>query len=91
MCAVNIIGAVDYGDAPEIYLSGIARVRCVSAGIVRVSCYADRERHDGKPERRIAMHALWDLAVIAGELALLSRAIDAMHAESHAYFSRLRN
>jgi hypothetical protein len=71
-----VAGVVDYGDAPEIYVTGPARVCMLSSGLLRMSYYADRDRHDGDPERRIVLHVLRDLTTVMADLPRIAEAIE---------------
>jgi hypothetical protein len=48
--------AVDIGDAPEIFISGIAKIEKIGPGTVRISFYSERDNC-----RRIVLHQVWDL------------------------------
>jgi hypothetical protein len=52
--------AVDYGDAPEIFVTGYSMVMRVSAGVIRETFYAVRQLSDGTMERRVTINLLWD-------------------------------
>jgi hypothetical protein len=48
--------AVDLGDAPEIFLTGIKSVERLGPGTIRVSFYSQRDNC-----KRVVLHAVWDL------------------------------
>jgi hypothetical protein len=52
--------AVDYGDAPEIFVTGYSTVTRISAGVIRETFYAEHLSSDGTMEKRVALHLLWD-------------------------------
>jgi hypothetical protein len=64
---------VDFGDSPEIFVSGYAAVSRVSAGIVRETFYVTLEQPDGTLEKKVALRLLWD----AGEW-LTARRVNAL-------------
>lgn len=51
---------VDFGNAPEIRISGVARIELASPNIVRVAYYARHVAPDGKIENRIVAYLDWD-------------------------------
>jgi hypothetical protein len=52
---VTFAEAVDLGDAPEIFLSGISQVEQVGPGTVRFTFYSRRDNCN-----RVVLHAIWD-------------------------------
>jgi hypothetical protein len=61
MNSVHVMpGAIDYGDAPEYFVSGYAMVTRVSAGVIRETFYTVRVLTDGTTERKVTHHLLWD-------------------------------
>lgn len=52
---------VDYGNALEISVSGICAIERISRGQVRVSYYSTFRTKDGRRERRIVVHHVWDV------------------------------
>jgi hypothetical protein len=76
-----VTGVVDYGDAPEIYVSGPARVTRVSNGLVRMSYYAAREE-GAKVERQIVLHVLRDIDDVPADLIRISEAVHRARQES---------
>ena len=78
----HVSDVADYGDAPEIWVSGISRVSRVSKGTVRISIYADREVAEGQIERRVVAQLLCGIenlvtiqAVFADVIARIETAI----------------
>jgi hypothetical protein len=53
---------VDFGNNPEIFVSGIASIARISAGVVRESFFVEVASSDGgnKTERRLVLTVLWD-------------------------------
>jgi hypothetical protein len=52
---------VDFGNNPEIFVTGIALITRVSAGVIRECFYVDAQSFDGsKTERRLVLTVLWD-------------------------------
>jgi hypothetical protein len=51
---------VDFGNTPEIFVTVIASITRVSAGVIRETFYVDTPSHDGRVERRVALTILWD-------------------------------
>lgn len=47
--------AVDLGNAPEIYVTGIAKIEQIGPGTLRVSLYSKRGN-----EKVIVVHEIWD-------------------------------
>jgi hypothetical protein len=61
MNTMNVMpGAVEYGDAPELFVSGYAMVTRISAGVIRETFYTVRVLTDGTTERKVTLHLLWD-------------------------------
>jgi hypothetical protein len=50
----------DYGDTPEVYVTGYASVSRISTGIIRETYYVEVELADGMIDRRVVMRLLWD-------------------------------
>jgi hypothetical protein len=75
-----VTGVVDYGDAPEIFLTGLARVSRISADLVRMSWYVERETHDGI-ERRMALHCLRQIDAVTFDSEALYRGVQQVRAE----------
>jgi hypothetical protein len=73
-------GAVDYGDAAEIYISRIARITRISNGIVRITCCVEREGPHGT-EHRVVLHALFDLQKLAVEMERVRKALEIVESE----------
>jgi hypothetical protein len=53
----TFVEAVDLGDAPEIFISGISNIEQIGPGTVRFTFYSERENC-----RRVVLHTIWDLA-----------------------------
>ncbi len=51
---------VDFGNAPEVRISGVARIELVSANVVRVAYYSEHTDANGKTENRIVVYLDWD-------------------------------
>jgi hypothetical protein len=52
---------VDYGGNPEFFVTGIASITRVSAGVIRESFYSEHQSADGsRSERRLVLSVLWD-------------------------------
>jgi hypothetical protein len=75
-----IAGAVDYGDAAEVYISRVTRVSRISNGIVRITCCVEREGPHGI-EHRVVLHALFDLDDLAVEMEKVRKALDVVRSE----------
>jgi hypothetical protein len=75
-----IAGAVDYGDAAEIFVSRIARVTRVSNSVVRLTCCVEREGPHGV-EHRVVLHALFDLSELAVEMERVRKALEVVESE----------
>jgi hypothetical protein len=75
-----IAGAVDYGDAAEVYISRVARVSRISNGIVRISCCVEREGPHGV-EHRVVLHALFDINDLAVEIERVRKALEVVESE----------
>lgn len=52
---------VDYGDALETHVSGIASVDRISEHMIRVTYYTEKTAA-GAVERRATIHLVWDMA-----------------------------
>jgi hypothetical protein len=52
--------AVDYGDAPTVFISGMTTVSLVSPNVIEIAYYRVVELPDGSTENRIVMRVLWD-------------------------------
>jgi hypothetical protein len=75
-----IAGAVDYGDAAEVYISRVARVSRISNGIVRITYCVEREGPHGV-EHRVVLHALFDINDLAVEMERVRKALDIVRSE----------
>jgi hypothetical protein len=75
-----ISGAVDYGDAAEIYISRVARVSRVSNSVVRLTFCVERDGLHGV-EHRVVLHALFDLNELAVEMDRMRRALEVVEGE----------
>lgn len=53
--------AADYGNVPEIYVSGLKSIRQIGAGTVRITYYTEFERTDGTMDRRVVLHVVRDI------------------------------
>lgn len=73
-------GVVDYGDAPEIYISGPARVSRLSDNLVRMTYYAEHEEAAGV-ERRVVLHVLRDIDIVERDLTRTKDALRAARGE----------
>lgn len=69
-----VAGVVDYGDAPEIYVSGPSRISRISQNLVRLTFYAEREAGEGV-ERRAVLHVLRDPGVLVEDWEAIGRAV----------------
>lgn len=67
----------DYGDAPEIFVSGFSRVTRISNGTARIALFAEREGAEGTIERRVVVYLLCDIEGIGEGHALFAKAIEA--------------
>lgn len=77
-------GIVDYGDAPDIYVTGPARVCRLSPTLLRMSYYVNRVTNEGI-ERRVVLHILRDLDAMRFDLGLLHQALAAVTTEKPPY------
>lgn len=78
---------VNYGDAPEIYVSGVASVCQISQGTVRITFYTNHNREDGTVEKRVAQSQVWDHT----EFMEIGAVFDQSRRElSHGSLARLR-
>lgn len=59
---MRFVEAVDYGEAPEYFVGGVARIAQPSIGTVRITFYSRHEGADGAPEYRVVSHQVWDVA-----------------------------
>jgi hypothetical protein len=75
-----VAGAVDYGDAAEVYVSRVARVSRISTNIVRITCCVEREGSHGI-ERRVVLHLLSDLDEFAAEVDRMRNALEIVREE----------
>ena len=50
--------AVDLGNAPEIFITGIAKIEQIGPGTLRVSLYSQRGN-----EKIVVVHEIWDSKV----------------------------
>jgi hypothetical protein len=75
-----IAGAVDYGDAAEVYISHVARVSRISNSIVRLTCCVEREGPHGV-EHRVVLHALFDLDDLVVEMEKVRKALDVVKSQ----------
>jgi hypothetical protein len=85
-----IAGAVDYGDAAEVYVSRVARVSRISNSIVRITFCVEREGPHGV-EHRVVLHALFDIDDLAVEMEKVRKALDVVRSESPLRHNRLIN
>ena len=55
---------VDYGDAIETHVSGIASINKISEHMVRVTFYTQKGAAGGvgEIEKRVTIHLVWDMA-----------------------------
>ena len=61
---MELVGSlVDFGNAPEIHVDGIARIDLISPNIVRVTYFTRHIGPDGKVENRTALFVDWDADV----------------------------
>jgi hypothetical protein len=51
---------VDFGNAPEVFVTGYRSISRVSAGVIRETFYAEAETEDGRIERRVVLIVIWD-------------------------------
>lgn len=58
---MQFVEAVDYGDAKERFISGVAQIEQIGPGTVRISFYSATAAPDGGTENRIVHHQVWDL------------------------------
>jgi hypothetical protein len=56
-------GVVDFGNAPEMSVDGVARVSRVSPNKIRVSYFTRHVGANGRAENRLVLHTDWDMAV----------------------------
>jgi hypothetical protein len=56
-------GVVDFGNAPEMSVDGVARVTRVSPNKIRVSYFTRHIGPGGRVENRIVLHTDWDVTV----------------------------
>jgi hypothetical protein len=75
-----VAGAVDYGDAAEVYISRVARISRISNNIVRITCCVEREGPHGI-EHRVVLHALFDMDDLAVETERVRKALDLIRSE----------
>jgi hypothetical protein len=74
-------GVLDYGDAPEIFVTNLGRVARVSGSLVRVSWCSPQEDNNNTVEHRMRAHVLHDINDLARELQQLQRIIETMRLE----------
>lgn len=53
---VEYVDAVDLGDAPEIFISGVSKIEKIGPGTIRFTFYSERDNC-----RRVVLHSVWDL------------------------------
>lgn len=58
---MRFVEFVDYGEAKETFISGVAQIEQIAPGTVRVSFYSARATTEGTIENRIVHHQVWDL------------------------------
>jgi hypothetical protein len=75
-----IAGAVDYGDAAEVYISRVARVSRISNSIVRLTFCVEREGPHGV-EHRVVLHALFDVDDLVVEMEKVRKALDVVKSQ----------
>jgi hypothetical protein len=71
---------IDYGDAPEIFVAGPARIVRLTPTLLRMTYYAERESM-GAMERRVVLHALRDFDVMRFDMGVLERALRSVATE----------
>lgn len=54
-------GAVDYGDAVETHVSGIASINKISEHMIRVTFFTEKGEGENF-EKRTTVHLVWDMA-----------------------------
>lgn len=72
----------DYGDAPEIYVSGTGRVTRISKSVVRLTMVSEREVDRGQMICRAVVHLIFDGASLHRDLAALRDALSLILAEA---------
>jgi hypothetical protein len=75
-----ITGAIDYGDAAEVYVSRVARISRISNNVVRITCCVEREGPHGV-EHRVVLHTLFDLDDLVVEIEKVRKALDIVRSE----------
>jgi hypothetical protein len=63
-------GVVDFGNAQEISVDGVARVTRVSPNKIRISYFTRHIGPNGRAENRIVLHTDWDATVWLTAVAL---------------------
>lgn len=58
---MQFVEGVDYGDAPEIHISGISTITKISEHMVRVTFFTEKAVGDAI-ENRVVVHLVWDMA-----------------------------
>lgn len=53
---MEYVEAVDLGDAPEIFISGISKIEKIGPGTIRFTFYSERDNC-----RKVVLHSIWDL------------------------------
>jgi hypothetical protein len=73
---------VDFGNAQELHVDGIARVERISRNVVRVSYYTRHKAADGRVENRLVLHLDWDIDNWGKNCALFRQLVADFHNES---------
>jgi hypothetical protein len=80
---VELVGAiVDFGNAQEIHVDGIARVERISRNMVRVSYFSRHKASDGRLENRLVLHIDWDIDVWGKVLCMYPNLVAEIHNDS---------
>jgi hypothetical protein len=70
---------VDFGNAPEVLVTGYRSISRVSAGIIRETFYSEQETDDGRIERRVVLSIIWDAEQWFSARRVVATAVDPKH------------
>lgn len=67
--------AVDYGDAPFFFATGVRRAFLISPHVVRVTFVRTDRSKSGAEEQRVSGHIDWDVASIKAAKEMITEVI----------------
>jgi hypothetical protein len=70
---------VDFGNAPEMHVTGYRSISRISAGIIRETFYSEAETEDGKIERRVVLSIIWDAEQWFAARPVVAATVDPKH------------